>query len=59
MERVPPAGVAQEQGEALGWVDLVGEEWAVPEPVQDLEGNVCAQNAGRLLLTRLEFPVTL
>jgi hypothetical protein len=59
MGRVPLRGVAQEQAEVQEWEDPVAEEWAVPEPVQGLEGNVCVQNARRLLLMKSEHPVTL
>jgi len=46
--------VVQEQEGVPEWVDLVREEWVVPKQVQALEENVCVQNAGRLLLMRLE-----
>jgi len=45
--------------EVQEWVDLVGEEWAAPEPVQVRLENVCVQNAERLLLMKQERRATL
>ena len=59
MGQVHPGGVVQEQAEVQEWVELEGEEWVVPERVQDQEENVCVQNVERLLLMKLEHPVTL
>jgi hypothetical protein len=58
-EQAHPGEVVQEQAEVQEWVDLVREEWAVQEPVQVRQENACVQNAERLLLTKLEHPVTL
>jgi hypothetical protein len=58
-EQAHPGGAVLEQGGAQEWVDLVGEEWVVPEPGQARQENVCVQNAERLLLMKLEHPVTL
>ena len=51
--------LVQEQAEVQEWVDLVGEEWAAPEPVQVRLENVCVQNAERLLLMKEERRATL
>jgi len=51
--------LVQEQAEVQEWVDLVGEEWAAPEPVQVRQENVCVQNAERLLLMKQERRATL
>ena len=59
MGQAPPGGAVLEQGEAQEWVDLVGEEWAAPEPVQVRLENVCVQNAERLLLMKQERRATL
>ena len=56
-ELVHPGGVVQEQAQVLEWVDLAGEGWAAPEPVQVRQENVCVQNAERLLLMKWESPV--
>jgi hypothetical protein len=58
MEQVLLEVVVQEQAEVQEWVDLVGEGWAAPEPVQVRQENVCVQNAERLLLMKWESPVT-
>jgi len=49
--------VVREQEEVQEWVDLVGEEWAAPEPVQAQQGSVFVPNAELSYLMRLEFPV--
>ena len=58
MEQVLLEVVVQEQAEVQEWVDLVGEGWAAPEPVQVRQENVCVQNAERLLFMKWESPVT-
>ena len=58
-EQAHPGEAVLEQAEAQEWVDFVGEEWVVPEPVQVRQENVCVQNAERLLLMKSEHPVTL
>ena len=59
MGQALPGEVVQEQAEVQEWVDLVGEEWAVPEPVQVRQENACVQNAEQLLLMKSEHPATL
>jgi hypothetical protein len=46
--------VVQEQGEVQEWVDLVGEEWVVPEPVQALVENAFVLNVELLYLMKPE-----
>jgi hypothetical protein len=57
-EQARREALVQEQAEVQEWGDLVGEEWAAPEPVQVRQENVCVQNAELSHLMRLEFPVT-
>ena len=57
-EQVHREEVVRGRVEVQEWVDLVGEEWAAPEPVQVRQENVCVQNAERLLLMKSERPVT-
>ena len=58
-ERVHLGVAALEAVEVLEWVAHEEEKWEAPGQVQALEGNACAQNAKRLLLMKLEHPVTL
>jgi hypothetical protein len=58
MELVRPQGVVKEQVEVLEWVDLVEEEWVVPEQVQVLAENACVRNAEQLLITKQERHAT-
>ena len=58
-ERARPEASVQEQAEVQEWVDLVREEWAVPERVLAQGESVCVRNAERLLLMMSEHPVTL
>jgi hypothetical protein len=57
MEKVHPEVVAQGQEEVQEWVDLVGEEWGAPEPVQVQQGSAFVPNAELSYLMRPEFPV--
>jgi len=59
MGKVPLQALDRVQAGGQEWEDPVVEEWAVPEPVEGREGNVCVQNAARLLLMKSEHPVTL
>jgi hypothetical protein len=58
-EQAPLGVAALVLEEVQEWVDLVGEEWAAPEPVQVLGENVCVQNVERLLLMKQERRATL
>ena len=58
-ELARPGGAVQEREEAQEWVDLVREEWVVPERVQDQEENACVQNVERLSLMQQERRATL
>ena len=53
-EQAHPEALVQEQAEVQEWVDLVGEEWAAPEPVQVRLENVCVQNVELLYLMKPE-----
>ena len=59
MERVHPGVVVREQEGVLRWVELDGEGWEAPEPVQVPEENACARNAERPLLMKQERRATL
>jgi hypothetical protein len=45
------------QVEVQEWVDLAGEEWVAPEPVQAHVENAFVLSAGLLFLMRSESPV--
>jgi hypothetical protein len=49
--------VVRGQAEVQEWVDLAGEEWAAPEPVQAQGENAFVLSAGLLFLMRSESPV--
>jgi hypothetical protein len=59
MEKAHPGGAALEQGRVREWEEPGEEEWAAQGRAQGQRGNVSVQNAARLYLMRLEFPVTI
>jgi hypothetical protein len=59
MELVHPGVVVREQAEVPEWVDLAGEEWTAPGPVQAPEENAPVQNAERRQRMNQEHPATL
>jgi len=58
-EPVRPGEAVLEQGEAQGWVEVGGEEWVAPEPVQVLMENALVLNAERPFLMKSGRLVTL
>jgi hypothetical protein len=57
-EQAHPEVLVQEQAEVQEWVDLVGEEWAAPEPVQVRLENALVLNVERVSPMKPEYPVT-